>query len=52
MANLSDLIISHREITSYFELEQLVEEEDLGRIGQVGEEGLVEGPWNGELASS
>ena len=25
MANLSDLIISHREITSYFELEQLVE---------------------------
>ncbi|MDK9694818.1 MAG: sulfur relay protein DsrC [Siculibacillus sp.] len=25
MANLSDLIISHREITSYFDLERLVE---------------------------
>ncbi len=25
MANLSDLIISHREITSYFDLESLVE---------------------------
>jgi hypothetical protein len=25
MANLSDLIISHREITSYFDLEKLVE---------------------------
>ncbi|MER2604226.1 MAG: sulfur relay protein DsrC [Siculibacillus sp.] len=25
MANLSDLIISHRDVTSYFELEKLVE---------------------------
>ncbi len=33
MAQLSDLIISHREVTSYFELERLVEA--AGRDGMV-----------------